>query len=376
MKVFLCQACSQPIYFENRSCGACGSQLGYLPSAFSMVALEAKNDTLVALTPARPALRYCQNIEYDACNWLIDAQGDELFCLACQHNRTIPDLSKAEHLDRWRKMENAKHRLFYSLLRLQLPLMSLTDNPEIGLGFDFLADAPAPAPKIKTGHDDGLITINLNEADDAFRERIRLRMGEPYRTLLGHFRHEVGHYFWDRLVRDAGKLDVFRSIFGDEQVDYSAALKTHYAQGAPLDWQNNYISEYATSHPWEDFAETWAHYLHIIATLDTAASFGLSVQPPGFNDPALGASGEIDAYRADSMESLIKLWLPLTLALNNVNRSMGYADLYPFVISQTVINKLGFIQTLLVDNLRAAGGTGAAPSLGKTIALRGKPESS
>ena len=175
----------------------------------------------------------------------------------------------------WRKLEAAKHRLFYTLLRLNLPIETRNENPE-GLAFDFLADQPAQSgPKVMTGHDNGLITIALAEADDAERERRRTAMGEPYRTLLGHFRHEVGHYYWDRLVRDEGRLDPCRAVFGDDSQDYEQALQRHYAEGAPANWQENFVSAYATTHPWEDFAETWAHYLHIVDTLEMAGAFGV-----------------------------------------------------------------------------------------------------
>jgi hypothetical protein len=91
--------------------------------------------------------------------------------------------------------------------------------------------------------------------------------------LLGHFRHEVGHYFWDRLVAtDPHQLEEFRVLFGDDRQDYGEALKRHYDEGAPANWQDTYISMYATMHPWEDFAETWAHYLHIVDTLETAGA--------------------------------------------------------------------------------------------------------
>jgi hypothetical protein len=349
MKLFKCQACGQSIYFENRYCGACGHALGYLPLAGQMTAVEpADGDNWTALTAKRPKVRYCANVNPDACNWLIPADLDGDFCLACRHNRTIPDLAEGENLVRWRKMEIAKHRLFYTLISLRLPLKNLNDDPEHGLTFDFLAEAAGQ--KILTGHDDGLITINLNEADDALREKLRTAMGEPYRTLLGHFRHEVGHYFWDVLVRDAGRLDACRAVFGDERADYGEALKKHYADGAPADWQDSFISSYATAHPWEDFAETWAHYLHIVDTLETASAFGLRIHPATTKNSALHADIDFDPHRAASMTQLIEAWLPLTFAVNSLNRSMGHNDLYPFIVSAPVVKKLEFIHGIIRDS--------------------------
>jgi hypothetical protein len=344
MRLFKCQACGQAIYFEDRFCGSCSHALGYLPITGELAAVEVEGDHLVALNRRRPAVRYCENIGFDACNWLIAADSPAKFCLACRHNHTIPDLSIAENLIRWQRMEIAKHRLFYTLIALKLPLKNLDDDPEHGLAFDFLIETPEQS-LILTGHDTGLITINLNEADDAYREQLRHSMGEPYRTLLGHFRHEVGHYFWDLLVRDAGKLEECRAVFGDERRDYAEALEHHYAQGAPADWQIDYISAYATAHPWEDFAETWAHYLHMVDTLETASSFGLRIRP-AMKNKSMRADIDFDPHHA-AVATMIQAWLPLTFALNNLNRSMGHADLYPFILSEAVIKKMQFIHAII-----------------------------
>ena len=194
--------------------------------------------------------------------------------------------------ERWRALEAAKRRLIYALKRLGLPLEAKREDAAKGLAFDFLADA-GPGQPVMTGHDDGLITINIAEADSAERERRRLELGEPYRTLLGHLRHEVGHYYWDVLVRDGGKIEACRAVFGDESVDYQEALDRHYQTGAPAGWEENFVSAYATMHPWEDFAETWTHYLHMVDTLDTAASFGMAVDPGVSDDPTLGGGDRL-----------------------------------------------------------------------------------
>jgi hypothetical protein len=260
----------------------------------------------------------------------------------------IPDLSIADNLANWQKIEIAKHRMFYSLLRFKLPTPTKAEAPEAGLAFDFLAELPQPnAPRVMTGHDNGLITLALAEADDALREQNRVAMHEPYRTLIGHFRHEIGHYYWDRLVRDGGQLDACRQLFGDDSQDYGLALQNHYANGAPADWQANFVSQYATSHPWEDFAETWAHYLHIVDTLEIARAFGLSTHPRLTKGEELDSSVDFDPYRAAEIGQLIDSWLPLSLALNSLNRAMGQPDLYPFVLSVPAIEKLGFIHRLV-----------------------------
>jgi hypothetical protein len=203
-----------------------------------------------------------------------------------------------------------------------------------------------------TGHDNGLITIALEEADDAERERRRTQMGEPYRTLLGHFRHEVGHYFWDVLVRDSGHLDACRAIFGDDTLDYNTALQTHYQNGPPADWQDNFVSAYATTHPWEDWAETWAHYLYIIDTLEMASAFGIRVQPRVTRDETLSTNIDLDPYQAVDMQEIIEAWLPLTFAMNSLARATGNPDLYPFVLSPAVVRKLAFVHEV-AHNLQA-----------------------
>jgi hypothetical protein len=342
MKLFECQNCAQPLYFENTRCESCGLSLGYSPGRATVVALVPHGKSWAAWADSRDTYRYCANAAYGVCNWLVSASSSDELCTACRHNRVIPDLNQSGHLELWRLIEVAKHRLFYTLLKLNLSVKTRVEDPN-GLAFDFLADAAAPlptAPPVTTGHADGVITINLAEADDAERERQRHQMSEPYRTLLGHFRHESAHYYWNRLVAGSTKLDEFRQIFGDERTDYAEALQRYYASGAPADWAQHYVSAYATAHPWEDFAETWAHYLHMVDTLETAGSFGLAVMPKALK--GLTARIDFDAHRAD-IAQLVDSWIPLTFAANSMNRSMGLPDLYPFVLSPPAITKLAFI---------------------------------
>ena len=362
MKLFKCQSCQQILYFENSVCVKCGHRLGYVPAIATLSALEPADaeggtaggggsnvDLWRALAaPDGGAYRFCANAAQKACNWLVEASSPDSFCLSCRHNRTIPDVTLPANLEAWQKIEIAKHRLFYSLLRWRLPMPTRVEDPAEGLAFDFLAELPHlnNAP-VMTGHDNGIITIALAEADDAAREQRRVAMHEPYRTLLGHFRHETGHYFWDRLVRDRGQLDACRALFGDDQQDYAQALQTYYNNGAPADWQSSFVSAYATAHPWEDFAETWAHYLHIVDTLEIARSFGLSTHPLLTRGDELDASVDFDPYRAPGITQLIDSWLPLSLALNSLNRAMGQSDLYPFVLSPPAIDKLGFVHDIV-----------------------------
>jgi hypothetical protein len=343
VKLFECQKCGQLIYFENTQCERCGLALGFLPAAAVMTALEPNGDgTYAPLASRERRVTYCGNYQHGACNWLVDA-GSEALCQACNLNRTIPDITQPENLRHWQRIEIAKRRLVYSLLRLGLPIESRAEAPETGLAFDFLAPAPGEESqgKVLTGHDNGLITLNVAEADDAVRAEVRQKMGEPYRTLLGHFRHEIAHYYWVRLIQNNKENhELFRQVFGDETSDYSQALKDHYAKGAPADWRAHYISAYASAHPHEDWAETFAHYLHMIDTLETAYAFGLRIRPRAGQDDNLAATISVDPYNQTDFDTILEAWLPVTFAVNSINRSMGIDDLYPFVISPEVIEKL------------------------------------
>jgi hypothetical protein len=360
MKIFACRNCGNAAYFDNTVCVQCGMRLGYDPVAFEMVALRLDGDLYVETQSGEQRL-FCTNENHGACNWLLPPGAAPQPCEACRHNRTVPDLSVQANLDNWRKLEAAKRHLFYSLLRWRLPMPDRLADPSEGLAFDFLADVINPDGTVQpvlTGHEDGLITINIAEGDDAERERRRSQMGEPYRTLLGHFRHEIGHYYWDRLVRDRGNLERFRALFGDETQDYQAALQAHYENGPPPGWQSAYISSYATSHPWEDFAETWAHYMHMVDTLETAAAFGMQA----YHADGPDSGNLLQPYFVNDVSRLIEAWVPLTVAINAVNRSMGQPDLYPFVLSLPVEEKLQFICEIVSQPAPENAGTSAQPA--------------
>lgn len=351
MKLFTCQACGAQLYFENNRCLTCGRELGYLPATNLLSAIEPVTEGVWrALGDEEPerTWRKCRRYAQDGvCNWLVPADDPNEFCRSCRMSRTIPDLSVAGNQDRWRRIEIAKRRLFYGLTTLGLPVVDRHEDPTYGLVFDFLADAPGH--RVFTGHNDGLITVNVAEADPVERERARTSLGEPYRTVLGHLRHESGHYYWDRLVAQGPRLDEVRALFGDDRQDYAAAMQRHYDQGAPPDWQNGYVSAYATMHPWEDWAETWAHYLHLVDAVEIARYLGLSLstKPVGSTAPVV----QMHAPQADpqSFDDLLAAWIPLTFATNCLTRSIGHRDWYPFVLSDGAIAKLRLIHTVIAD---------------------------
>jgi hypothetical protein len=315
--------------------------VGFDPVSMTMVTLTPGNGKIFGnATKSRETYSYCSNSEYGVCNWLIPATTERGFCIACTLNRTIPDLGSDQNRLRWKSLEAAKHRLIYSLLRLHLPFEVERGAEKEAIEFDFLSDSPS-GEKVMTGHDNGIITINISEADEVERVRHKLDLGERYRTLLGHFRHEIGHFYWDVLISGSSGIGEFRRLFGDERKDYAAALQTYYANGAAADWNQHFISPYATAHPWEDWAETWAHYLHMMDALETAWSFGIHVDA---TVPLVGKSGSPrDPYEEKAFDRLIQRWLPLCFALNSLNRSMGHADFYPFILSTDVVEKLRYI---------------------------------
>ncbi len=306
-----------------------------------------------------PRARYhrCANLTTAAgCNWLVQADRTyygQPFCLSCRLNRTIPNLSVVANAERWHRVETAKRRLVSSLLALSLPVASkVLEDPQNGLAFDLLSPLPG-GTRVITGHSNGVVTLNIEEADDQVRERIRNDLDEPYRTLLGHLRHETGHYYWDRLIRDDARwLSAFRNLFGDDRQNYSDALQFHYQQGPPPDWQSRFVSAYASSHPWEDWAESWAHYLHMVDTLGSAQSFGLDASKVDlefepFTSDVLHDSGDPEA---EHFLGLVNSWAMLAAALNELSRSMGLADFYPFVLSKEAVRKLHFIHTVITHN--------------------------
>jgi hypothetical protein len=331
VRAFACPTCDQLVPFEAVTCLACGTALGFAADAGGIVAAGGRAP--------------CASRELAGCNWLLapgEAPGG--LCPSCRLTRTRPHaadlLAGSPAGEAFRAAEAAKRRLVFQLLELGLP--APPRRGERGLAFDLLWSEVDP---VVTGHADGVVTIDLAEGDDAHRERMRHELGEPYRTMLGHLRHESGHYFWTVLVEpDPAALEGFRALFGDERADYGRTLERHYDQGPPDGWVSSHVSAYATAHPWEDWAETFAHYLHIRDTLQTAAAFGLLVTGPRL-DPDLMAAPTLEPEAR--FEDILDDWIPLTFALNAVNRSMGRHDLYPFVLSPAVIDKLGFVHRLV-----------------------------
>lgn len=357
MKVFHCDHCDHLVFFENTQCVACGHTLAFLPDLMEIGSLEPSGDAWISPLPAASGRTYrlCQNyLQHGVCNWAVADEGHTL-CEACRLTRVIPNLTVPGTIDAWARLELAKRRVVYTLKNLGLPITPRTDGNGIGLEFHFLADDPAGGAPVLTGHASGTITVNIAEADDAERERRRCALGEPYRTLLGHLRHETGHYYWDQFVEEAETLERFRSLFGDERTDYGEALARYYAEGPPADWRDRFVSAYAGAHPWEDWAETWTHYLHMTDTLETAAACGVSIRPSREGEPSIARLPESAGTPDSSFRRLIKAWFPITYVLNNLNRGMGLADAYPFVLSPLAIEKLRFVHEVVARSAERPG---------------------
>lgn len=347
MKTFECSNCKQVVFFENVVCERCASQLGYVVDqrvllAFSISPSAQWEPLGVSL---QKTYRPCQNyVTHSVCNWMVEASDPNPYCLSCRSTAMIPDLDTDENIQRWFLLEAAKRRLLYSLMHIGLPIIDRQTDPQKGLEFRFMADT-VEQPAL-TGHQDGVITINIDEADDVVRERKRKRMDESYRTLLGHFRHEIGHYYWMLLVENSRWIYGYRQWFGDDHTDYSEAMDAYYNNGARSDWQNTYISEYATMHPWEDWAETWAHYLHIVDALDTASHWRACLDGTCFESPFPEDGAPVNPQTFTRF--LEHDWIFLAQYLNSMNRSLGQKDSYPFVIPDQAIHKLRFIHEVVL----------------------------
>ncbi|MGV9710290.1 zinc-binding metallopeptidase family protein [Gordonia sp. NPDC003424] len=333
MRDFLCRKCGQRLSFENSLCLHCKSALGFWLPTRTIYVLDDEGRAEVdgQLTER------CANNQVAQCNWLVAWTGVSTLCESCRLTRTRPADDDATALPEFGRAETAKRRLVLELAELGLPIIGREENPATGLAFDLLSSAHE---QVITGHADGVITLDLAEGDDVHREQMRVELDEPYRTLLGHFRHEVGHFYQMAIVDEAARPG-FEELFGNPDDDYQAALDRHYSEGAPVGWDQNYVSSYATMHPAEDFAETFAHYLHIRDTLDTAAAFAMA--PAGSTlDSEL--PGDVGFGR------IVEWWLPLSWSLNQINRSMGHPDLYPFVLPDHVLEKMRYVHNLVAPS--------------------------
>lgn len=329
---FFCP-CGAELFFESDFCGACKSPVAYDPETMRFAIIQPTNG---AAASATETARLCRNgIDFGVCNWLVNEDAPHGLCLSCQFNRTIPNLSRDKNIQRWHILERSKRRLLFSLQSLGIPLANGWRDPQRGLLFDFLEDARsnpmAASPFVTTGYLDGVVTINVLEADPAWRFAEQQASNQEYRTVLGHFRHESGHHVYRLFPCDNDLISSFAELFGDVRKDYGLALQCFHTMGPRDGWEQHHITAYASAHPSEDWAETWGHYLHIHDTLGTAVSFGLI---------------ETDLAQLD-FAAKIHSWRRLSVGFNELNRSMGLDDAYPFIVNDTVAAKLEFVDHVI-----------------------------
>lgn len=333
-----CPSCRRFVTLDTLACPDCGTEMGLQVISRAFIALRgdrASDDGTTWYT--------CSEREW-GCNWLVRDDAPAGRCISCRLTRTRPASDDTIALEKLAKVEEAKRRLMLQIGDLGLPLRPwyATDG---GLGFDLLSSR-SDGRKVLIGHANGIITIDLAESLDDVREALRVRLGEPYRTILGHLRHEIGHYYQNVLITDDDTWARCRDLFGDERESYRDALARHYKTGAPDGWQKSFISEYATMHPWEDFAESFAHYLHIVGTLQTAAAIGMRLDAGAstLRDTDVVPRG---TYHDEPIGRVLADWAAMSQGFNRVNRSMGLGDLYPFTITTPVQRKLGFVHELI-----------------------------
>ncbi len=343
MHPFQCPQCRGTVFFENDLCTRCGSLLGVVPGTASMAGWASGE---------APPMPHCANRDTEArCNWMCDAGDDLPLCRSCRLTQVLPPLDTPGNGARWRTIEQAKRRLVYNLLGLGLGPEPKTGPDDLqGLAFHLLARQAGGQP-VKTGHKNGSITLDVAEADDDHREAERVRLNEPTRTLLGHLRHETAHYLQWRWITGTPAEETCRAAFGDERSNYAQALARHYADGPPPDWPQQFVSAYASAHPWEDWAETCAHYLLMLDAVQTAGAWGL--QLTGHLDVAAQPIDLGDAPQARDL--VLQHWLPVAQFLTAMNRSLGQRDSYPFLLPPAVLHKLEVVQDLL------RGAAGAVP---------------
>ena len=328
MRAFGCEVCGAELFFENSVCVRCGSAVGY----------SREHGTLVAVTADRPI---CANLNRCGCNWIADPASVLGLCFSCRLTRTRPADADAVGLAQYWVAEAAKRRLIFGLDELELPIM-ISDG-FAGLAFDLLSSTQG---KIITGHLNGIITLDLAESNDSHREALRQSMDEPYRTVLGHFRHEIGHYYCQLLALTPDRRDEFRTLFGDETLSYEEALQRHYAS-----------RELASSGRASSSARTRPCIRSRISRRCSATSCTSPTRcrrrgSSGCCRNRISATtssrhaGTARKLRKSLLERPMaevvgETWLPVSKGLNQINRSMGKPDLYPFVLRTAGDRKAG-----------------------------------
>ncbi|KAA5539180.1 hypothetical protein FYK55_24995 [Roseiconus nitratireducens] len=332
MRNFDCR-CGAALFFHSEQCVRCKSATAMCANCRQVAAVDDLNDGTVQCSNCGTHMRFCGNrVQNAICNGGVRAESADALCRYCSLNQIVPDLSMPGNREKWLSIERAKHRVLYDVDRIGFPIITDAGDGRAILRFEFKSSTAEP---VTTGHTSGLITMNIAEADSVQREQTRVQFGEPQRTLVGHFRHELGHYFWDVCVNPS-RLDEYRQLFGDERnPDYVTAQQQYYSGGPPDDWWTTYVSEYATMHSWEDFAETFNAYLDMIAIVGTSAHFH-----------RLRVDADVDG---GDFQQLLTAYQDIGIVANELNRDMGMLDLVPEVFTPPVVQKMRFVHSLRVQ---------------------------
>jgi hypothetical protein len=337
MRVFHCDRCGGIVAFAALACPACGAAIGYVSDQRTLRVVVPTSDPAVfrfdrgAPDDGRLMWR-CLNSAW-GCNWMLPADSEDTWCRSCQLTRGRPDVGRPAAIEAWMAAESAKRRLVHQLDELSLPVEIRSDTMPDGLVFDLVH---LPGEGGITGHLDGVVTLDLAETDEHHRDVLRRRLGEPFRTVIGHLRHEIGHHFWARLVGQSNDLGSFRRLFGDERVDYAESVERYYADAGDAWDRTRFVTAYAAAHPLEDWAETFAHYLHILDAIDTAVAHDLV--PPD-SAPLLVS----DVVGTLELTVILDAWRPINTAVNAIAETLGAPAVYPFDPVGVVVDKLAFV---------------------------------
>lgn len=333
MRVFHCDRCGNVVSFSAQTCPHCSSLLGYVPRQRTIRLLEPANDPVSYEIDGEEQLAWrCLNSAW-GCNWMVPTRSGNVWCRSCQLTRGRPDEAQPDAVEAWAIAEFAKRRLVHQLDEIRLPIELRSDSVPDGLAFDLVH---IPGEGGITGHFDGVVTLDLAETDDGHREDLRRQLGETFRTVIGHLRHEIGHHYWARLVAGSDEMAEFRTVFGDERVDYAEAVERHYASVTGRWDQTRFVTSYAASHPLEDWAETFAHYLHIVDVVDTAVAHDLI--PPESSAVLIA-----DAVGTLELGGILEAWRPINSAVNAIAEALGVPAVYPFDPVGAVVDKLAFV---------------------------------
>ena len=333
MRRFTCESCAEEVAFDALRCASCSSPLGYVPAQQAVKVLHpAAGAVSFSISGDDAEFWRCPN-SARGCNWVLPAGTGDIWCRSCGLTPGRPDETNPDALAAWSTAEAVKRRLVHQLDHLALPIDPRSDATPDGLAFDlvYVPGQFGPAGKV-----DEAVTLDLADADVQDVGAPPRRVHAPFRTLIGNLRHKVGHHYWHRLVGQSDHVTPFRRLFGDERADYPAAIEPHQAAVAHHWDASRFVTGRAESHPFEDWAETFAHYLHILDATDTAEAYRLPDGQCEMGRPQSSPGG-------GTFAEILRLWRPTAPAVNALAASLGLPAVYPFQLTGVVLQKFEFV---------------------------------